>query len=142
MDRLVLPLVDQAVPEWQAALDALLSVPGIDGPVGFSGGVVAVAVRLALVEPRVRAALLFCGSVVPRRTFEEARQLTVPLQVLLQWDDEWNDRQAALDLFDALGSREKTLHANTGGHTGVPEHEGDDANRFFARHLTQAGSTG
>ena len=57
------------------------------------------------------------------------------LQVLLQWDDEGNDRQLALDLFDAFGSKEKTLHANMGGHTGVPQFEGDDANRFFARHL-------
>ena len=42
----------------------------------------------------------------------------------------------ALDLFDAFGSQEKTLHANTGGHTGVPMFEGDDATRFFTRHLT------
>src|SRR5438445_7055576 len=27
VDRLILPLVDQAVPEWRAALDALLSLP-------------------------------------------------------------------------------------------------------------------
>ena len=54
----------------------------------------------------------------------------------LQRDDAGNDRQLALDLFDAFGSREKTLHANLGGHTGVPGFEGDDANRFFARHLT------
>ena len=58
--------------------------------------------------------------------FEEARQVTIPLQVLLQWDDEGNDRQMALDLFDAFGSKEKTLHANMGGHTGVPQFEGDD----------------
>ena len=56
--------------------------------------------------------------------------------MLLQWDDEGNDRQMALDLFDAFGSEEKTLHANTGGHTGVPHFEGEDANRFFARHLS------
>jgi hypothetical protein len=68
--------------------------------------------------------------------FEEARQITIPLLVLLQWDDEDNDRQTALDLFDAFGSQGKTLHANMGGHTGVPPFEGDDANRFFARHLT------
>jgi len=61
--------------------------------------------------------------------------VTNPLQVLLQWDDEGNDRQLALDLFDAFGSKEKTLHANMGGHTGVPQFEGDDGNRFFARHL-------
>ena len=136
VDRLVLPLVEKAVPEWRAVLDALLSLPEIGGPVGFAGGVIAVAVTLAVVEQRISAALLFAGSFVPRSTFEEARQVTVPLQVLLQWDDEWNDRQAALDLFDAFGSREKTLHANMGGHTGVPEFEGDDGNRFFARHLT------
>lgn len=92
-------------------------------------------VRLALAEPRVVAACLFAGSFVPRAVFEEARQLTVPLHVLLQWDDEGNDRQAALDLFDAFGSAEKTLHANMGGHTGVPSFAGDAAARFFTRHL-------
>jgi hypothetical protein len=135
VDRLVLPLVEEAVPEWQATLDALLSLPGIRGPVGYSGGVVGIGIRLAVVEPRISAALLFAGSFVPRALVEEARRVTIPLLVLLQWDDEGNDRQLALDLFDAFGSPEKTLHANTGGHTGVPRFEGDDANRFFARHL-------
>ena len=37
VDALILPLVEQAVPEWQAALDALLSLPEIDGPVGYAG---------------------------------------------------------------------------------------------------------
>lgn len=64
-----------------------------------------------------------------------AREITIPLQVLLQWDDEGNDRRAALDLFDALGSAEKTLHANTGGHAGVPAFENEAGNRFFTRHL-------
>jgi dienelactone hydrolase len=135
VDRLVLPLVDKAVPEWHSALDALLALPGIGGPAGYSGGVIAIGVRLAVVEPRIKAAGLFAGSFVPRRTFEEARQVTIPLHVLLQWDDENNNRQLALDLFDAFGSKEKTLHANMGGHTGVPQAAGDDANRFFARHL-------
>lgn len=135
VDRLVLPLVDAAAPEWRAALDALLPLPGIGGPTGYSGGVIAVGVRLAVVEPRIAAALLFAGSVVPRATVEEARRVTVPLHVLLQWDDEGNDRQAALELFDAFGASEKTLHANMGGHTGVPRFEDDAGIRFFARHL-------
>ncbi|MEU8243421.1 alpha/beta hydrolase [Actinoplanes missouriensis] len=138
VDRLVLPLVEAAVPEWRAALDALLAVPGIGGPVGFSGGVISIGVRLAAVEPRIAAAVLFAGSYVPRAIVEEARRVRVPLLVLLQWDDEHNDRQMALDLFDALGSPEKTLHANMGGHTGVPQHAGDDAGRFFSRHLMGA----
>lgn len=37
VDALVLPLVDKVVPEWQTALDALLAMPEIDGPVGYSG---------------------------------------------------------------------------------------------------------
>lgn len=135
VDRLVLPLVDTAVPEWRAALDALLALPGIRGPVGYAGGVIAIGVRMAVVEPRIKAALLFAGSFVPRVMFEEARRVAIPLQVLLQWDDEGNDRQMALDLFDAFGTREKTLHANMGGHAGVPEFEGEAGNRFFARHL-------
>ncbi|APB01075.1 dienelactone hydrolase family protein [Nocardia seriolae] len=135
VDRLILPLVDKAVPEWQTALDALLALPEIGGPVGYSGGVIAIGTRLAVVEPRIEAAVLFAGSFVPRSIIEEARQVTIPLHVLLQWDDEGNDRQMALDLFDAFGSKEKTLHANMGGHTGVPQHAGEEANRFFTRHL-------
>jgi hypothetical protein len=136
VDRLVLPLVEEAVPEWQTTLDALLLLPEIGGPVGFSGGVIAIGIRLAVVEPRISAAVFFAGSFVPAAMFEEARQVTIPLHVLLQWDDEGNDRQMALDLFDAFGSKEKTLHANMGGHTGVPQFAGEDASRFFARHLS------
>ena len=135
VDRLVIPLVEKAVPEWQRVIDALLSSPDVRGPVGYSGGVTAIGIRLAAVEPRIAAAGLFAGSFVPRRMFEEARRVTIPLHVLLQWDDEGNDRKRALDLFDAFGSREKTLHANMGGHTGVPEFAAEDAARFFARHV-------
>lgn len=35
VDALILPLVEKAVPEWRAALDALLSLPEIGGPVGY-----------------------------------------------------------------------------------------------------------
>ena len=135
VDRLVIPLVEKAVPEWQSTLDALLSLPEISGPVGYSGGVIAIGIRLAVVEPRIVAAGLFAGSFVPRAMFDEARRVTIPLHVLLQWDDEGNDRQLALDLFDAFDSREKTLQANMGGHAGVPKFAADDTGRFFVRHL-------
>ena len=135
IDRLILPLVDQAVPEWRTTLDALLLLAGLGGPVGYSGGVISIGTRLAAIEPRLSAAVLYAGSFVPRSIMEEARHTTIPLYVLLQWDDEWNDRQLALDLFDAFGSREKTLNANMGGHTGVPQHAGEEANRFLMRHL-------
>ncbi|GEE01940.1 hypothetical protein nbrc107696_23860 [Gordonia spumicola] len=135
IERLVTPLVDVAVPEWQAVVDALLDLPEIDGPVGFSGGVTAIAVRLAAIDPRIAAAALFAGSFLPTTTFDDARDLRIPIHVMLQWDDEGNDRQAALDLFEAIASPEKTLHANMGGHTGIPAYEGEAVKRFFERHL-------
>ncbi|MCV7177527.1 dienelactone hydrolase family protein [Mycolicibacterium sphagni] len=135
VDRLVIPLVDKAVPEWRSTLDTLLSLPDVSGPVGYSGGLIAIGIRLAVVEPRIAAAGLFAGSFVPRSMFDEARRVTIPLHVLLQWDDENNDRQLALDLFETFGAQAKTLHANMGGHAGVPDFAGDEVNRFFTRHL-------
>jgi pimeloyl-ACP methyl ester carboxylesterase len=131
---LVIPLVERAVPEWRTTLDALLSLPGIDGPVGYDG-MVAIGIRLAVTEPRISAASFFGQTLVPDTLREEARQVTVPLQLLMQWDDEGMERQPVLDLFDTFGSEEKTLHANLGGHAGTPWFEVDDAARFFARHL-------
>ncbi|MDX3056781.1 alpha/beta hydrolase [Streptomyces sp. NE06-03E] len=128
------PLVEKAAPEWRTTLDALLSLPGIGGPVGYSGWM-ALGIRLAAADPRIAAAGFFAGGYVPRAQREEARQVTVPLLLLLQWDDEGNPRQRALDLFDAFGTEEKTLHANTGGHTGTPWFEVEDGDRFFGRHL-------
>jgi hypothetical protein len=135
IDRLVLPLVEQAVPEWRAALDVLLVLPDITGPVGYSGGIISVGVRLAVVEPRIAAAVLFAGSYIPSAIVDEARLVTIPLHVLLQWDDEGNDRQASLGLFDAFGSRQKSLAANMGGHRGVPAVAGEEAAAFLVRHL-------
>jgi pimeloyl-ACP methyl ester carboxylesterase len=133
-ESFVVPLVEKAVPEWRTTLDALLSLPEIGGPVGYSG-MTAIGIRLAVVEPRIAAAGFFAGGYVPRAQREEARQVTIPLQFLLQWDDEGNPRQRALDLFDAFGTKEKTLHANPGGHAGTPWFEVEDGARFFARHL-------
>jgi pimeloyl-ACP methyl ester carboxylesterase len=135
VDAFIVPLVERAVPEWRTTLDAVLSLPEIGGPVGYEG-MTAIGIRLALVEPRISAAVFFGGGFVPGILFEEARQVTIPLQFLLQWDDEGMERQPVLDLFDAFGTKEKTLHANLGGHAGVPWFEVDDAARFFTRHLT------
>jgi pimeloyl-ACP methyl ester carboxylesterase len=133
-ESFVVPLVEKAVPEWRTTLDALLSLPEIGGPVGYSG-MTAIGIRLAVVEPRIAAAGFFAGGFVPRAQREEARQVAIPLLMLLQWDDEGNPRQLALDLFDAFGTKEKTLHANLGGHTGTPWFEVEDGHRFFGRHV-------
>ncbi|MFD5466998.1 dienelactone hydrolase family protein [Kitasatospora sp. NPDC127059] len=133
-ESLVGPLVEGAVPEWRTTLDALLELPELAGPVGYSGWA-ALGIRLAVADPRIAAAGLFAGGYVPRAQREEARQVTIPLLFLLQWDDEGNPRQRALDLFDAFGSKEKTMHANLGGHVGTPWFELEDGGRFYDRHL-------
>ncbi|MGW6540124.1 hypothetical protein ACWGBV_12975 [Streptomyces sp. NPDC055051] len=51
MDAAVLPPVDQAAPERQAALDAHWSLPELDGPVGYSGGLRELGTR-ERTEPR------------------------------------------------------------------------------------------
>jgi len=135
VDALILPLVEKTVPEWRTTLDALLTLPEIGGPVGYDG-IVPIGIRLALDEPRIAAAALFGQVLVPEILREEARQVTIPLQFLMQWDDEGMERQPVLDLFDAFGAKEKTLHANLGGHSSTPWFEVEDAARFFARHLS------
>jgi len=115
IDRFILPLVAEAVPEWRRVMDELLVLPTIGERVGISGGVIAVATRLAAIDARIAATGVFAGSFIPRQIIEEARSVTVPVHMLLQWDDEGNDRQRALDLFDAFGSPTKTLEANMGG---------------------------
>ena len=57
------------------------------------------------------------------------------LQFLVQWDDERIPRAQSLAVFGALGSAEKTLHANPGKHGDLPWFETGSALRFFARHL-------
>lgn len=140
LEALVGPLVVSAVHDWRTALDALLALPEVDGPVGYCGWA-ALGIRLAVAEPRLAALGLFAGGYVPRAQREEAYRVTAPLLLLLQWDDEGNPRQRALDLFDAFGSTEKTLHANPGGHLGTPRFELEDTCRFLDRHL-RAGATG
>jgi dienelactone hydrolase len=129
-------LVGPTVAEWQAVLSAAQQLDHIGGgPVGYWGVSLGCAFGLPLVaaEPRVRAAVLgLQGS--PELT-EVAAQITVPVQFLVQWDDEQMPRGQGLALFDAIGSAEKTLHANPGKHGDLPRFETDDSLRFFARHL-------
>ncbi|WP_037622943.1 alpha/beta hydrolase [Streptomyces aureus] len=132
-----------AVPELRAALDALQELPeiGPDGPVGYFGLNMGTAIGVPFVaaEPRITAAVL--GQHWPDRLAEKAKEITVPVEYAMQWDDEHIPREAALALFDAFASKEKTLHANSGRHKELPRFEADSAVRFLARHLVRPGET-
>jgi pimeloyl-ACP methyl ester carboxylesterase len=136
-------LAARAVPEWQTTLDALqkLDCVGADGPVGYWGVSMggALGVRFVAAEPRITAAVF--GLVSHESLTEVAAGIIVPVEFLLQWDDEMVPRDSGLALFDAFGSDEKTLHANPGGHMQTPAFEMESAERFFARHLLSGGAS-
>lgn len=130
-------LAELAVPEYQATLDALQELPeiGTDGLVGFWGinmGT-AIGVPFVAIEPRISAAVF--GQHWPDVLAEKAKQITIPIEFDMQWDDEHISREEGLALFDAFASNEKSLHVNSGKHKELPRFEVDSAVRFFARHL-------
>ena len=129
-------LAGQTVPEWQAVLDAVQELDYVSaGPVGYWGMSMGCALGVPFIaaEPRIRAAVL--GLNGAETSAEAAAQITVPVEFLVQWDDQWVPRAASLALFDLFASAEKTLHANPGKHGDLPVFELDSALRFFTRHL-------
>ena len=131
-------LAEQAVSEWRSVLDALqaLDVVGPGGPVGYWGVSLGtrIGVPLAAAEPRITAAVF--GLASRDMLAEAAARVAIPVEFLLQWDDELVPREEGLALFDAFASAEKTLHANPGRHGQVPAFELASTERFFARHLS------
>ena len=138
-------LASIAVPEWQATLDAVQALDPTAGsaPVGYLGLALggAIGVHLIASESRIRAAIV---GLVGLRSADQglaqaAARVTIPLKYVMQWDDELVPRPAALELFDAFGSRRKTLHANTGRHAEVPQFERASWESFFYQHLLEKG---
>lgn len=128
----------QTVPEWQAVLDALQELDHVGaGPVGYWGVSLGCGLGVPFVaaEPRVRAAVLGVSGALA--SAGPAARITVPVEFLVQWDDERVPREQSLALFDAFASPEKTLHANPGKHGEIPSFEVDSTLRFFARHLSR-----
>jgi len=134
-------LASRAVPEWRATIDALQRLPeiGPDAPIGYGGGIsmgTAIGIPLTAIEPRIRAAVFGAGFFVHDELLAAARQISVPIQYLVPWDDEFVTRESAFELFDAFATEEKTLHANPGDHRRI-RWIGLD-NEFLPRHLGRA----
>jgi dienelactone hydrolase len=132
----------QAVADWRAAMDAARDIdPAPHGPAGYVGLSMGTrfGVPLVAAEPRITAAVLGLFGVATAALesgfARAARQVTVPVLFLQQWDDQLFPRADGLTLFDLLGSRDKALHASPGGHLDIPRAEMDNAVRFLRRHL-------
>ena len=136
----------RAVPEWQAALDAVQSLDfvGAGGPVGYWGVSMGTAIGVPFVaaEPRITCAVFGLAGLRPGAEAMEkaANAITIPVEFTFQWEDAVADRDHGIALFNAFGSAEKTMHINPGGHMGIPDFESVSWERFFVRHLGVAAS--
>lgn len=131
------------VKEWKALLDDLQAGrPDLAaGPFGYWGVSMGTAIGLPFVseEPRISAAVLGLAGLSNRpgadRFEAAARALTVPILFVFQANDELMTLQSGIDLFQTIGSKEKTMHLNPGGHVQMPPFERKAAEDFFRRHL-------
>jgi dienelactone hydrolase len=132
----------RTVGDWKAVVDDLEQNPAVsNGRFGYWGVSMGTAIGLPFVasEPRVSAAVLGLAGLGNRpggdRFEQAARSLTIPVLFVFQWDDELMTRESGLALFDAIGSTDKTMHINPGGHVGVPRFERRAAEDFYVRTL-------
>ena len=130
----------QHVEEWRALLDVVQADDRwAAGPFGWWGVSMGTThgLPLAARDDRIAAAVFGLNALVPGDEEQAARaaSITIPLLFLNQSDDELMTRDAALALWDAFGSAEKTMHINPGGHVQVPRFERDASEAFFRRHL-------
>ena len=134
-----------AVPEWQGTIDGLRSLVPLPSsfPVGYIGLSMSgdIGIHLAAVEPRIEACVIgLVGLGTNSLSLARAAgKVAIPVEFVVQWDDELVSRESSLALFDRLASGEKSLHANTGGHSEVPAYEREGWPHFFTRHLTSTG---
>jgi dienelactone hydrolase len=133
----------QAVAEWRATLDAVEQLSDIGaGPTGYWGVSMGTifGVPLLAEEPRISCAVLgLMGVGGGGRTYEEkAKSITIPLQFIVQWQDELITPDRCVALYEMFGSTEKMLIANQGAHAAVPPHVFPINDGFFQRHLTAA----
>ena len=75
------------------------------------------------------------GNRLSTRIVEDAAKLTFPILFLMQLEDELFSREGYLELFDALASSDKRIHANPGLHPEVPGEEMRFAFDFMQKHL-------
>ena len=134
----------RAVPERKAALDAVqgLEFVGKHQRIGYWGVSMGTAIGVPFVaaEPRIGCAVFgLAGLRSGNDAFEEAaKAISIPVEFVFQWEDAVAPRESGMGLFNAFGSKEKTMHINPGAHVEIPNFEGASWERFFVRHLGTA----
>ena len=122
-----------------AVVRSLDEVPAVladhPGPVGFWGLSHGARVGLPLLaaEPRIGAAVLGLAD----GPVASARLVTAPVLFYVQSDDDLVDPDACRALFDALGSIDKTLIENPGGHLDLPRTAVEESAAWLDRTLAE-----
>ena len=137
-------ITDDMVEDWRAVMGAVQSLDEVGrGRVGYWGlsmGTI-LGVPLVAAEPAISVAVLgLWGLTGPtkERLASDAATVSCPVLFLVQWDDALCPRQRCFELFDALGTTDKRLHANPGAHSAIPPEEFLDTAQFLADHLVPA----
>jgi dienelactone hydrolase len=129
------------VSDWRAALDFIEQHDDAraTGYLGFSMGTM-MGLPLCVADERIAVAVLgLMGVWGPNKDDLERRapELSIPVRFLMQWDDEVVPRDRCLELFGAIGSKRKTLHANPGAHSAVPTFEVEAGVHYLAQQLAK-----
>ena len=139
-------MVDDMNADWRYAIDLVQSESSIELKqmvyFGLSMGSIFGIPMLADASrtlPVVAATLGLLGSQgigrrLGARMLEDAAKLTFPILFLMQLEDELFSREGYLELFDALASSDKRIHANPGLHPEVPGEEMRFAFEFMLEH--------
>jgi len=118
---------DAVIADWAAALNFIEAEQGAR-PTGWWGLSMGTMMGLPVTasDKRIKVALLGLmggGGVNGADLLRMAPDVLCPVRFLLQWDDELIPLKEGLELFNKLGTKHKTLHANPGLHSAVPRFE-------------------
>jgi predicted esterase len=122
-----------------AVVRSLDEVPAVlaehRGPVGFWGISQGARVGLPLLaaEPRIAAAVLGLAD----GPITSAPLVTAPVLFYVQSEDDLLEPDACRALFDALGSADKTLVENPGGHLDLPRASVEESAAWLDRKLAE-----
>ena len=136
---------DEMIEDWQAALDAAQSSSEISkNAVGYWGVSMGTRFGLPLVaaDKRIKTAVLGLfgygkGATANQRVYDDAPKINVPVLFLQQMADEMIPNKAYWELFQMLGTKNKRLHANPGGHIDIPEEEKMASRLYLANRLAE-----
>ena len=141
--------VDDMVEDWYTALAAMRGELQLGlGALGYFGLSMGTIFGVPVLGKAARqrdvaftvAAIGLCGtsgagSALRQRLMADAAAMRMPVAFLMQLEDELFPRDGYLELFDALATADKRLHANPGLHPEVPAEEVDFVCEFLRARL-------